>query len=189
MAYYSEDLIILEQMIQDHAKVPLIDCYGKKQVILEENQGINYEVTILDIPEETLVIKSDLFEAPKTIFKNSKGECKRCDFILISDQDNLKVIMFIEMKAGRANTQEIIQQFKGGECLISYCREIGKKFWNQIKFLENYQSRFVSMKDINLNKKPTREKKLPTIHNCPENMLKIYAPKKIQFNQLIGKLR
>jgi len=187
VGYYSEDLMILEQMIKDNAKVPLIDSYGKKQVILKETQGINYEVTILDIPEQTLVIQSDLFEAPKSIFKNSKGECKRSDFILISDQDNLKVIMFIEMKAGKAIEKEIIQQLKGSECLISYCREIGKKFWNQINFLEKYEYRFISMKHINLNKKPTREKNLPTIHNSPENMLKIYAPKKIQFNKLIGK--
>jgi hypothetical protein len=187
VGYYSEDLIILEQMIKDNAKVPLIDYYGKKQVILKETQGTNYEVTILDIPEETLIIQSDLFEAPKSIFNNSKGECKRSDFIVISDQDNLKIIMFIEMKVGKANTQEIIQQLKGSECLISYCREIGKKFWNQINFLENYEYRFISMKHINIAKRCTREKQLPTIHNSPENMLKIYAPKEIQFNKLIGK--
>ena len=118
--YNSDDLKILDEMIQDNAKIPLTDNYGKKQVILKETQS-NYAVTILNIPPNSIVIEADIFSAPKSIFKDSKGECKRCDFIIVSNQDHKKYIIFIEMKAGKAIELEVIKQLKGGECFIGYC--------------------------------------------------------------------
>ncbi len=184
--YSSNDITILDQIIKDNAKVPLIDNYGKKQVNLTETHGTDYSVTIRGIPDDTLIIKIDLFEAPKSLFQGIKGECKRCDYVIISDSPIKKMIVLIEMKAGKALEKEVIQQLKGGKCLVKYCQQIGQEFWREIDFLNNYDYRFISLKNISISKKSTRNKKQAQLHDSPENMLKIYSPKGLQFNQLIG---
>lgn len=186
--YESEDLIILDRMIQDSAKVPLTEVYGKFQVELRETHGVNYEVTIKNIPKNTLVIKSDEFPAPTKFFQGNQGECKRADYLIISEDNQRKFIIVIEMKAGKAIEKEVIHQLRGSECLIAYCQKIGQLFWHQPNFLTGYQYRFISLKHINIAKRSTREK--PNSQPCdrPENMLKIYSPNTLMFNRLIGKL-
>ena len=73
---------------------------------------------------------------------------------------------------------------KGAKCFLTYCQEIGKLFWNDRNFLDNYDFRYVSIRNIGISKKPSREKKAP-IHDKPEKMLKIGSPHHLQFNQLI----
>ncbi|NEP90051.1 MAG: AAA family ATPase [Okeania sp. SIO2C2] len=90
---------------------------------------------------------------------------------------------------GRKKTskeKEIIQQLKGAKCFVDYCQAIGKLFWEKQSFLDDYEYRFVSFKDIKISKKPTQSKSKDDIHDTPENMLKINSPDYVQFNQLIG---
>lgn len=185
--YESDDLKILDEMIQDSAKVPLTTSYNKHQVVLTETHGVNYQVTIKNIPKNTLVIQSDRFPAPKNFFKDAKGECKRADYVIVSDQENRKFMIFIEMKAGKAETREVIKQLKGSEALMTYCQKIGQLFWQQ-NFLTGYKFRFISLKHINMAKRTTRDKANPQPCDRPENMLKIYSPTTLIFNRLIGKL-
>lgn len=187
MGYSSDDLNILDEMIQDAARIELIDNHGKKQVILPEPKA-QYQINIRNVPENTIVIDPEKFESPKTIFKGNKGECRRADYIIISDDNEKKFIIIIEMKAGKAIEKDVIKQLKGAECFMYYCQKIGKSFWSQSSFLHGYQYRFISVKNIKLPKKSTREKDQPKIHDTPENMLKIDGGKTFEFNRLIGKL-
>lgn len=186
--YNSDDITILDKIIKDDAKVDLIGDSNKKKVILTETHCIDYSVTIKGIPDDSLVIKTDVFDAPKSLFQGEKGECKRCDYVIISDTDKQKIILLIEMKADKAIEKEVIQQLKGGKCLVKYCQQIGIEFWEERNFLSDYDYRFISLKKVNLAKKSTREKKQQKLHNSPENMLKIYSPQTLQFNKLIGNL-
>ncbi|MEI6065613.1 MAG: hypothetical protein WCQ26_13550, partial [Pseudanabaena sp. ELA748] len=62
-------------------------------------------------------------------------------------------ILCIELKAGQwGKTKEILQQLEGARCFAEYCREIGKLFWNQPTFLNGYDYRFVSIKNISISK-------------------------------------
>ncbi|MEA5576267.1 Coq4 family protein [Anabaena sp. UHCC 0451] len=117
-----------------------------------------------------------------TIFNGSKGECKRADFIIVADTDRKKVILCIEMKAKVDTAKEwtIIQQFKGAKCFVEYFKKIGKEFWGQTKFIDSYVYRFVTIRDINIDKKTTREKMIDN-HDIPERMLKISSPHYLQF--------
>ncbi|WP_293062699.1 hypothetical protein [Okeania sp. SIO2B3] len=176
-------------MIQPEATVVLESEYQKNIVKLTEVD--NYTVTIYGMPDddEVITIKVDTFSAPKEVFQGTKGECKRADFVIISDTINKgKFIVFIEMKRGKKTSKEkeIIQQLKGAQCFVEYCQAIGKLFWEKQDFLDNYKCRFVSFKNITVNKKPTRYKSKDDIHDTPENMLKISSPNHIQFNHLIG---
>jgi hypothetical protein len=180
------DISILKEMIKDTATVPLKDDHGKKKVILEEPPPANYSVTIHGMPDDnqTIIIKADVFKAPKEIFANSKHECKRSDFVIVADTDRKKVIICIELKAGKG--KEIVQQLKGAQCFVAYCREIGQSFWNEQDFLKDYEYRFVSITNIGLSKRTTRPPKETDTGKSPDQMLKITSSKGIQFNHLIG---
>lgn len=184
-----DDFEILNLMIREKAKVKLDESGSSnpKVVLAEANL---YSATILGMPdrENAIIIKGDAFEAPRQIFNGKKGECKRADFMIIARLDEQrKYVVFIEMKARAATSREweIIQQLQGIQCLFAYCREIGSVFWEQPNFLDNYQSRFVSIRNIGLNKQPTREPKVP-IHDRPGLMLKLNS-NSIYFNHLVGK--
>ncbi|QLE56180.1 hypothetical protein [Nostoc sp. TCL26-01] len=184
------DIAILKQMIKETATVPLeFDDNNKKKVILREPDLPNCYVTINGMPDDhqVIIIKADQFKSPNTIFTGSKGECKRADFVIVADIDTKKVILFIEMKAKtKTSTEwEIIQQLKGAQCFVAYCQKIGQEFWRYPNFLESYVYRFVTIRNINIHKKPTREK-ITDDHDSPEQMLKVSSPHYLQFNRLIG---
>ena len=139
--------------------------------------------------DEVIVIKADSFTSPKAIFADSKCECKRSDFVIIAKTNARKVIIFIEMKARKGGLErEIIQQLKGSQCFIGYCREIGQTFWKQQNFLEDYTYRFVSIREISVSKRRTRpSNSSPDMHDCPEKMLKVTCVKGLQFKHLVGR--
>ncbi len=180
------DIDILKEMIRQSATVPLEDHYNKKKVTLREPPPGNYSVTIHGMPneDEVIIIKVDTFNSPSGIFQGNQGECKRADFVIIANTNRQKVILCIEMKAGKGGGEgEIIQQLKGAQCFVAYCREIGQLFWNQKNFLKDYEYRFISIKNISISKKPSRIK--PIIHDRPDKMLKISSPQHLEFNHLI----
>ena len=190
----SSDIDVLRELFSNSALVPFTkNVYGKTEVVLEEPSDAThdgYSVTISNVPDETIVIKTDRFPSPKTIFKPDKGTCKRADFVIIAYTDKDNWIIYIELKKGKGNSEkEIIQQLQGSQCLIAYCREIGQTFWQRSDFLklEKYKHCFVSIRGIGINKKPTSESPHSGSHNCPENMLKINSPKYLQFKSLILK--
>jgi hypothetical protein len=179
------DIAILKEMIKDTATVSLEERKGKKQVILKEPDA-NYSVTIDGMPddEQVIVIKADAFTSPKAVFIDSKGECKRADFVIIADTGTKKVILYIEMKAGKGESEKhIIAQLKGAKCFVAYCREIGQLFWNQPNFLKDYDDRAVSIKNIKLSKKKTRFD--PTPHFFSEIQILKRNGSFFQFNDLI----
>ncbi|MTJ14365.1 hypothetical protein FJR11_17625 [Anabaena sp. UHCC 0187] len=183
------DIAILKQMIKEIATVPLEKKNGKNLVTLTEPDLPDCFVTIHGMPhnDEVIIIKADEFKSPDTVFIGSKGECKRADFVIVADTDTKKVILCIEMKAKTTTSTEkkIIEQLKGAKCFVTYCQKIGKEFWAQPTFLDSYVYRFVTIRNINIHKRPTREE-ITVTHDIPERMLKISSPKGLQFNRLIG---
>jgi len=161
----------------------------KTQVSLKEK---DYTIPIYGMPNnaEVIVIKADAFSdiALTAVFNNSKHECKRADFVIIANTGKQKVIIFIECKAKTTTStlKEIVQQLKGAKCFVAYCKEVGKIFWDNKNFLNDYEYRYVTLRNISISKKSTREKNTP-IHDCPENMLKIASPHHLEFNHLVGK--
>lgn len=182
------DIVILKEMIKNTATVPLENYHSKNKVILKEPPPADYSVTIYGLPDDdqTIVIKADAFTAPKGIFADSKCECKRADFVIIADTDEEKVIICIEMKSGKGGLErEIIQQLKGAQCFVAYCREIGHSFWDHQNFLKDYVYRFISIRNISISKRPTRPSGGTITHDRPERMLKVTSPKGLQFNHLL----
>ena len=181
------DIQRIRCMIEDSAIVEIEPDYNKWSVGLTGSCDTSF--SIRGLPQNSIVIKADKFPTPKYFFKGVKGENKRADFILISDKDNHKWIVFIEMKKSKVkNTNEVIQQLKGAECVLTYCRCIAKRFWNCEEFLDEnkYTSRFIHITTGNIEKRPTKHSNTP-IHDRPENALKLKNCPQYQFNKLVGK--
>lgn len=183
------DIDIFHRMIKKEAKMPIEDNYGKKIVRLTEPQHPISSVTIFGLPDNAIVIKADKFESPDVIFNNEKGECKRADFVIAADTGTDKVILCIEIKAKAttSSNKTIIQQLKGAQCFVAYCQEIGKVFWEQKTFLDNYVYRFITIRNISISKKMTRTPPMAGVHDHPDQMLKINSPHHLLFNHLVGK--
>lgn len=185
------DLDILHALIVDEAQTSVeMNIYGKQSLVLKEANGQQaaYEIQICNIPDDIVAFKADKFPAPEAVFKGDKGECKRADFIVVAHTPKENWIIYIEMKKGNsASAKEIVQQLKGAKCLLTYCRAIGRTFWQVPEFLNgNYRERFVSIKNIGLNKRPTRTPPISGVHEKPENMLKISSPgQSLQFRELV----
>ena len=180
-----QDFEILEEMMNKQALMPLQKEYGRSIVILDEPQTTNSAVTIRNLPDETLVIKVDMFNAPDQIFNGRKGECKRADYVIISPAH--KCIVYIELKRTRDAWNEIVKQLKGAQCLVSYCKNIGQTFWNSREFMRNYKQRFISIGHIGIPKRKTRmEKPTQSAHDKPEKAMKIDWPNYVEFNKLAG---
>ena len=189
-----DDLELLHDLFKNECLAPVVDNYGRKMLTLREPGNAPesaYTLEIRSAPDDVIAIKADAFPAPEKIFENTRGECKRADFIIVAKTVSGNRIVYLEMKRGKSGSQtEIVQQLKGAVCLVAYCRAIGRAFWQEPEFLEekNYQPRFVSVRNIGMNKRPTRYQFRPKLHDKPESMLKINASGRntLQFNQLMG---
>ena len=157
-------------------------------VILREKQA-KTTVEIINLPHDSIVIRAEFFKPP-TVFKGSKGERRRADFVIVSSGTAEKWIICIETQAGTGkDPEDVEQQLRGAQCFIGYCKCIGKSFWESEKFLDDYQYRFVSISGININKQNTRFYKPRNqfrniSHDSPESFLEILARQSLYFDEL-----
>ncbi len=155
--------------------------YGKPCIKLEETTKDNtYSITIKQVPENTIAIKTDSFPNLQEFFKCSSdiGQCKRADFVVITDTK----LIFIELCGDSKQSNYIVKQLKGAQCVMDYCRSIGEKFYAYDAFLSKQKSYFVSISNINVNKKTA--KTANNENNDPSQFLKISSPNNLQFNAL-----
>ena len=188
------DIDLLQDLIREEALALIVtNRYGNKEIVLEEidhRDQPKYILRILNVPDNVIAFKTDLFPAPSSIFKNTKGECKRSDYVIIASDDTNNWIVYIEMERSSTKSKtEIEQQLRGAFCLVKYCRAVGQQFWRMPEFLnqEHYRELFVSVKDIAIKKRTTSFRSTSGDHDAPERMLRIKAPAKgrLRFNQLI----
>ena len=92
------DIQILREMISPDVQVMLQPAQGKPFVQLTDlTSGTTVKVN--GVPHDSIVIRAEDFENPLTIFNGSKGERKRADFVIISNDENEKRwIICIETK-------------------------------------------------------------------------------------------
>lgn len=178
------DSEILIALLKDTAIVKAQIEYGKNAVILNEPQVEDSSVKIANIPNDAIVVKLDSFDAPDGIFRGSQGECKRADFVIISEER--KCILYIEIKRTKDSWQQIEKQLLGAQCAIKYFQEIGKSFWSNQSFLRDYKHRFISIGHTTIPKRKTKLSRPTKAHDSPSKAMKIDWPHYIQFNMLVG---
>lgn len=197
------DYRILSQLIAQSAQIQPIELPYESQsrevILTEEDQNIQYSLKIKGLPLETFVIKSDQFAPPVGFFQGSQGECKRSDYIILANINSRKTVIFLELKLGNPDNQDIINQLKGSFCLFKYLQKIGQVFWKNPNFLNNCHVQFVTIKNIpkqgNLNKRSSqfkRENLVTSIqindHNLeemPRHYLSVRHQQEIYFRVLL----
>lgn len=184
---FVNDIQILREMLIDRVQVRSEwQGQGRPSVELTDSTS-NTTVKITGLPPDSIVIRAEDFENPLTIFHGSKGERKRADFVIVSnDESARKWIICIETQGGNKAKGEVTAQLKGAACFISYCKCIGQSFWKSQGFLDGYQYRFVSIAGLNMKKigiKSIQSEK--DLHDHPENFRKILRHPIIHFRKLI----
>ena len=183
------DIQILREMLNPDTQVALLSGQGRPSVQLTDSQS-GMTVEIKGVPPNSIVIRAEDFENPLIIFTGSKGERKRADFVIVSnDENNRKWVICIETQEMDSKlASHVTQQLKGAYCFISYCKCIGKSFWASDEFLDGYQYRFVSIVDINFNRSRRQTQLFYStgeLHNSPDEFLKISRSPTIYFRRLI----
>ena len=183
------DIQILREMLTPDVQVTLQSGQGRSSVQLTDLQS-GATVEIKGIPPDSIVIRAEDFENPLTIFNGTKGERKRADFVIVSnDERGRKWLICIETQEMDAKlASHVIQQLKGAYCFISYCKCIGKSFWESEEFLDGYEYRFISIVDLNFNRSRRRTQPFHSIgelHERPDVFLKISQSPIIYFRKLI----
>lgn len=187
---FVNDIQILQEMLNPHTQVPLQSGRGRPSVQLTDLQS-GATVEIKGLPHNSIVIRTEDFENPLTVFNGSKGERKRADFVIVSnDERGKKWIICIETQEMDSKlASHVIQQLKGASCFVSYCRCIGKSFWEYEEFLDGYQYRFVSIVELNFNRSRRRTHPFHSqgeLHNRPDLFLKISQSPTVYFRNLIN---
>ena len=182
------DIEILQEMLISQAQVPLQQEQGGLFVELTDKQG-NTTVEIKELPPDSIVIKTDVFELRRAFFAGSKDERRRADFVIVSNENTKKWIICIETKKGKIKQDRVIAQLRGAQCVMDYCKSIGREFWTAKGFLEGYEYRFVGIAHINVPKQPAQFsldiQSQGELHNRPDVFLQILGSSDLSFSNLI----
>jgi hypothetical protein len=178
------DMEILSELIKVTALVSLQGDPNKPRVILQEPEAPDSTATISYLPSDAFVIKVDAFRSPGDIFNGNMGECKRADYVIISPRK--KCVLYIELKRTKDDWKQIVKQLMGAQCFVKYCQEIGKSFWNEEDFLQDYKHRFITIGHTSVSKRPTRISNNTHVNDSPDKAMKLDWPKNLPFNMLIG---
>ena len=180
---FVSDIEILQEMLISNVQVPLEQQGEETYSVKLTDDEAGTTVIVKGIPKNSVVIRADDFFPSacnknlkrRFIFGGSKGESKRADFVIVSN-DTRKWIICIETKESNEGRKEIVKQLKGALCFVKYCKSIGKEFWSRDGFLDNYDYRFISMVEISIDMRSTRSNKpSPPLHSRPEDFLKIFG--------------
>jgi len=182
------ELEILNRMIYDSAKVNIESKSGsnKASVTLIESQSPTSKVVISGLPLDAIVIKVDAFKSPDTILTETNNQRKRADYIIVANKNGKKNIVHIEMKTTTAREKDIINQLKGSVCFVGYCKAIAEQFWNDNKFLSEFNPRFVSFtRTGSVQKRPTRPGNKYLLNDTTAHMLKVSYTNEYHYNHLV----
>lgn len=182
------DIEILKEMLSCKVRVELQQETGKLPSVKLKDKQSNAIVEIENLPQNSIVIRPETFLFKYVVFEGLKDERKRADFVIISNVGTRKWIVFIEIKTGKIDgkkRKKVIAQLRGAQCIVDYCKSIGREFWAAKGFLRGYNYRFVGIVDINnINKEPTHPFQSQGKHNRPDVFLPISGRQNLYFYEL-----
>ena len=181
------DIEILTEMFSCKVLVPLHQEGPRPPSVELTDKKSKGTVNIKGLPHNSIVIRAEDFDDPLAVFNCSKGECRRADFVIVSN-DSKRWIICVEIQDGnRKKPREVIEQLKGALCFMNYCKCIGEEFWLEKEFLDGYEYRFVSLAHTTIDKKSTRPNTPRSSGQYPEDFLKLFG-KFHHFSKLIQRI-
>jgi len=198
---WEKDHKILSELIADNVIITVVSSsiYSNEVILAENIDNTSYSIKIKGLPKEIFILKADEFPALLNFFKGSQGECKRADYIILTNIKNQKIAIFLELKSGNPDNKDIINQLKGAFCLYKYLQNVGQIFWRETNFLTDYEIKFAVIKEISqkikLKKQPSNFKRenlasqIPldnsNIPDIPKYFLSLKHQQEIYFRALL----
>ena len=170
--------------LQKWLKQGIVAGMGVQEFDLEEKdkEAKLKKVKISGLGADCVVLKPD---AANANWFNGDGPNRRCDYLILAEQNNRKYALFIELKSGSYNRDRIAMQFKGAVCLLNYCEAVIEHFEDLPNCLDQYEYRFVVFyKAPSMTKLPSRPA-LSEPNLKPETALFMPDPIAIDITQLI----
>ena len=86
------DIEILREMLvcNNDVRVPLHQGQGKPPSVKLIDKQANTTVKIKGLPDDSIVIGAETFKTPVYVFKGLKGERKRADFVIVSNDKKIR---------------------------------------------------------------------------------------------------
>jgi|Deesub1362A_J573_1020465.scaffolds.fasta_scaffold01209_6 hypothetical protein len=179
-------LDVLEQEVLHSGLV--VGMSGNAVRLREPNSPLKEVVVQVENLERTLALRIDKAKI-NGLFQKGRGQLKRCDYVIFTEVEGQKYIIFIEMKHKDSNDEEIVQQFLGAECLVEYVDSILTRFYDYKKnsLLNQYEERFVLFYKISIHKKTTRPKKKRGKNRKPKQYLRkaVLNKSRIQVREIV----
>lgn len=175
----SHNLVALRSLFSDGIIEETIrEANGRRYVRLKElaPDAKLKHVDLYDLPVESMLLKLDLSSPPNSLFKGTKGECKRCDYLLITHFNDRKILLFIEMKSRSFKEGDVVKHFKASECITDYAASVLKRFFSLSSFFDDYEKRFVVFYKRPVAKSHLRPSNGGNRNKTPETMLKYPSP-------------
>lgn len=132
---------------------------GDNEIILTETcENKTVSLTIKNVPRDLIAIKIDKYFKNDCIFQGSHDECKRSDYVLVSEKE--KKCMFFELKKSTKSCKKkyIEGQLKGSYCFIVYFKEICKIFLGR-DCMQNFEELFFISTKLSSRKTTTKPAK------------------------------
>ena len=176
------DFTLLKQLLNGDALVPV---HNRQAKLKEQESGSSYVVYLKGLPDNTLILKADLFPSPEKILNcgDREGICKRADYVVVNEKE----MIFIELKKSKSGSEKIKQQLRGARCVMDYCIAIGQQFFSRPRFLQKAikKTHFVSIRWININKQNPKQSATASCNDTPERMSQLKG-ESFQYKKLLG---
>ncbi len=182
------DLSVMRELLVDEIVSSAGAEHGRCFALLKEDAPDSKlkPVKIFDVSPNSVLIKLDKSEQPKTLLQEGRGQRQRCDYVLLTIYQDRPLMLFVEMKSRTAKKPEIQRQFKGAECIMDYCNSVLKRFHDQEDFLGQFQKRFIVFYKSGLTKQRTRPVLHPHKNDTPERAYKYPNPYNPPLKSLIS---
>jgi len=126
----------------------------------DENAKLR-EVEVRNVPQNSILVKMHAYPPPEKIFQSTRGERKRCDYIILTSYKDDLYFIFIEMKSRELDNKDVIPQLVGGNCFMIYCSNMVAMFHDASISADLLRKRnIVFYASLPLNKKATSLEKL-----------------------------
>ena len=142
-------------------------------------------VDIVGVSNDSLLIDLDKYDQPRSLFCGDHGERCRCDYVLATEFGGYPLLLFIEIKSGKASDAEVLRQFRGGECTLDYCESALARFHGIQSYLHNCRRAYVVFYKPRLAKTTTRPTSPAKPNTRPDQAFKCASPHKPHLNTLV----
>jgi len=150
---------IFQVLNPEAVRVPAQDQNGRRFIRLKENDPSAKlkTVDLYGVSPDAVAVKLDSGVPPADLLDKKGGQRRRCDYLLVTEFDKRKILLYIDLKSSHVDN-DVKLQFKGGVCLVKYLDAVMEQFHARKGFFETFgESRFVAFyKPPRLHKMPSR---------------------------------